>query len=137
MASLQPLDLLLPVLVAGVFILLASLVREPARQRFNAILVAGAGAAYFSGGLGAWEYAFTAVLTVVAYLGLSSYRFLALAWLLHAGWDVVHHLDGHPIILLAPTSSLGCAITDPLLAGWFFLGAPSVPALLRRRPTVA
>ena len=38
-----------PVLNAIAFVLAMSLVREPARQHFNAILVAGAGAAYLNG----------------------------------------------------------------------------------------
>jgi hypothetical protein len=41
--------------VACVFILLCSLIREPDRQRFSALMISGAGAAYLGGGLGAWE----------------------------------------------------------------------------------
>jgi hypothetical protein len=108
-----------------VFILLVSLIREPARRKFMAILVAGAGAAYFDGGLGPWELVFTAVLTWVAFRGLDDYRFIGAAWLLHAGWDVLHHLYGRPILYFAPTSSGGCAVFDALLALWFFAGAPS------------
>ena len=86
-----------PALNAIAFVLAMSLVREPARQQFNAILVAGAGAAYLNGGLGFWEYPFIAVATAAAYLGLRSYRWIGVAWLLHTGWDVVHHLYGNPI----------------------------------------
>jgi hypothetical protein len=123
---LNALDLLLPVVLAGVFIVVVSLIREPGRQRFMAIFVAGAGAAYLNGGLGLWEFAFTTVATALAYLGLGSYRFIAAAWVLHSGWDVMHHLYGQPIVFLAPTSSAGCAIADALIAIWFFFGARSV-----------
>lgn len=119
-------DFLGPVFFAGIFICLMSLVREPARQKFNAVLVAGAGAAYFSSGFGIWEQAFTCVATIIAYFGLRDYRYIALAWVLHAGWDILHHMHGDPIIIFIPKSSLGCAIFDPIIAIWFFYGAPSV-----------
>jgi hypothetical protein len=129
---LQPLDYVIPVVIALVFIALTSLLKEPARQKFNAIFVAGAGAAYLNGGLGAWEFAFTAVATWCAYRGLASYGFIALAWILHTFWDVAHHFYGRPIVYFQPTSSAGCAITDAILALWFFAGAPSAYTLLRR-----
>jgi hypothetical protein len=129
---LQPLDFVMPVVIAIVFIALASLLKEPARQNFNAIFVAGAGAAYLNGGLGAWEFAFTAVATYCAYRGLASYGFIGLAWILHTLWDVVHHFYGRPIVYFQPTSSAGCAITDAILALWFFAGAPSLYDWLRR-----
>jgi hypothetical protein len=66
------------VIVAGVFVALASCLREPTRHRFMAIFVAGAGAAYLGAGLGWWELAFTSVLTYVAYRGLDSYRFIGM-----------------------------------------------------------
>ncbi len=123
-----------PVIIAVVFILLASLLKEPVRQNFNAVFVAGAGAAYLSGGSGIWEFAFTALVTYCAYRGLRSYTFIGIAWMLHTGWDVLHHLYGNPIVPFAAESSLGCAISDPVIALWFFAGAPSVYGLLRRRP---
>jgi hypothetical protein len=119
-----------PVLVAVVYIALTSLLYEPSRRHFNAIMVAGAGAAYLGGGLGVWEVAFTALATYVAYQGLRSYSFIGIAWLLHTGWDVLHHLYGNPIIPFLPTSSVGCAICDPVIAAWCFMGGPS---LLRRQ----
>ncbi len=131
--DLQALDALMPVVIAAVFVGIMSLVREPARQRFNAIFVAGAGGAYVNGGFGVWEIAFVAVATAAAYLGLRSYAFIGVAWLLHTGWDVLHHLYGNPILALSPTSSFGCAITDALIAVWFFAGAPSVYAWPRAR----
>ena len=123
-----------PVLVGLVYIAAVSLLREPARQRFNAVMVAGAGAAYLSGGsLGLGELAFTAVVTFCAYRGLTDYRWLGVGWLLHTAWDVVHHLRGAPIIPELQHSSFGCAICDPVIAVWLFLGAPSVHDRIRGR----
>ena len=116
-----------PVLVGLVHVALASLLPEPARQRVNALMVAGAGAAYISGGgLGLWELAFATVVTVCAYRGSTNYTWLGVGWLLHTVWDVVHHLRGTPIIPELAHSSFGCAICDPVIAVWLFLGAPSV-----------
>jgi hypothetical protein len=127
-----------PVIVALLFILAASLLKEPGRQQLMAILVGGAGAAYLSGGgLGIWEFVFTAVMTVFAWRGIESYRFIGTGWLLHTGWDLVHHFHGHPIIPFLPASSLGCAITDALLALWFFANVPSIFALAKRRHSSA
>ncbi|MFK0251910.1 DUF6010 family protein [Amycolatopsis azurea] len=121
-----------PILVGLVYVVLMSLIHEPHRRRFNAVMVAGAGAAYLSGGgLGIWEFAFTAVVTYVAYRGLESWTFIGIAWLLHTGWDVVHHLKGAPIIPFAEHSSFGCAICDPVIAIWCFTGGRSVTDFLR------
>jgi hypothetical protein len=120
-------EVISPVAVALVFITLMSLVKEPTRRSLMAIIVAGAGSTYISGGgMGAWEFAFTTVMAVCSYRGLASYRFIGIAWLLHTAWDIVHHLTGHPIIPFFATSSLGCAICDPAIALWCFAGAPSV-----------
>ena len=120
-------DYIAPAIAAGVFIVLMSLVREPARQSVNAFLVAGATGVYMSGGgFGIWELAFPIVALPIAYLGLRSYLFIAIAWLLHSGWDIAHHLWGHPIWPFAPTSSLGCTIFDAVIAVWFLAGARSI-----------
>ena len=58
-ASIGVVELVAPILVAFVFIALASLVREPHRHEFNAIMVAGAGAAYLGAGLGPWAVSYT------------------------------------------------------------------------------
>lgn len=123
-----------PTIGAIVFILIMSLVKEPARRSYNAILVAGASGVYLSGGLGLWELLYAAVAGgAVAYLGLRSHRFIGLAWLMHAGWDLVHHFHGNAIWPFMPTSSFGCMIFDTLIAIWFLAGAPSVlaPRLVR------
>jgi hypothetical protein len=125
-------DALTATLVFLVFSLLASLLAEPRRQQAMAILVAGASGVYFNSGLGTWEYAFAGVVVLVAYGGLHSYAWLGVGWLLHTGWDVLHHFYGTPIIALVPLSSAQCALCDALIAGWFFGGAPSVFALAAR-----
>jgi hypothetical protein len=122
-------DIVAPVVVATLFIGATSLFKEPQRRNFNAIMIAGAGAAYLNGGLGIWEFAFTAVVTYCAYKGLTSYGYIGLGWLLHTGWDVMHHLYGNPIVPFVPASSLGCAICDPIIAAWCLAGAPSVYGL--------
>jgi len=135
--EIQLMDVVGPALGAVAFVLIMSLVREPARQHFNAIFVAGAGAAYLNGGLGLWEFPFIAVATAAAYLGLRSYRFIGIAWLLHTAWDVLHHLYGNPIWPWMPLSSFGCAVLDALIAMWFLAGAPSVFSLARSRTRTA
>ncbi|MFI9604919.1 DUF6010 family protein [Streptomyces sp. NPDC004069] len=122
---------LAPILIGTVYAFLMSLLREPARRRLNAVMVAGAGAAYLSSGsFGPWEFVFTAAITYCAYRGLDSYVWIGIAWLLHAAWDVLHHLRGAPIIPFASHSSLGCAICDPVIALWCLRGGPSLPALI-------
>jgi hypothetical protein len=122
-----------PILIGLAYAIANSLIRAEHRRRFNAIFLAGAGAAYLSGGgFGPWELAFTAVLTYVAYRGLRSWRWVGVGWLLHAAWDLAHYLNGHPILPFAHNSSLGCAICDPVIALWAFGGGPSAPTMLRR-----
>lgn len=119
-------DVLGPLAAALVFISVMSLVREPARRHLNAILVAGAAGVYLSGGLGPWELVYPIPAAAVAYLGLRSYRFIGLGWLMHAGWDVVHHLYGNPIWPFMPTSSFGCLLFDGAIGAWFLAGAPAL-----------
>ncbi|MGW6905583.1 DUF6010 family protein [Streptomyces sp. NPDC054940] len=122
----------LPALIGLVYVLLMCLVREPHRRRLNAVMVAGAGAAYLSGGgLGGWEFAFTALATYVAYRGLDSWAFIGIGWLLHTAWDVVHHLKGNPIVPFSHDSSLGCAICDPVIALWCLGGGRTPRELVR------
>jgi hypothetical protein len=40
--------------------------------------------------------------------------------------DVIHHFYGSPIVPFLVKSSLGCAICDPVIALWCFVGAPSM-----------
>lgn len=120
-------DYIGPTIAAAIFVLVMSLVKEPARRTFNAILVAGASGAYMSGGgLGLWELLYPAIAAPVAYLGLRSYRYVGVAWLMHACWDLAHYFWGGPIWPFMPTSSFGCMIFDALIAIWFLAGAPSM-----------
>ena len=128
---LHVMDSVGPTLGAVLFVLLMSRVREPARQRINAFLAAGATGVYLSGGFGLWELLFPVLALPVAYLGLRSYRFIGIAWLMHSCWDVAHHLWGNPIWPFMPTSSYGCLIFDALIASWFLAGAPSLLASSR------
>jgi len=129
-------DYLGPVLGALAFVAGLSLVREPLRLRINALLVAGASGAYMGGGFGLWEVAFAVVALAVAYPAQSSYRFVALAWFMHASWDLLHHLYGQSIWPFMPTSSFGCLIFDSLIGLWLLAGAPS-PWPSRHGATVA
>jgi hypothetical protein len=127
-----PIQWVLPAVIAMAFILLISLIREPARQKIMALMIAGAGAAYLSGGgFGPWELVFCAVMSVCAYLGLRAYSFVGIGWLLHTACDILHHLYGNPLLPFSATSSLGCAICDPVIAAWCFAGAPSLWEMMR------
>jgi hypothetical protein len=123
-----------PAFFAIVSILLVSLMREPNRRYFMAIMVSGAGSAYLSGGgFGKWEVAFCGLVSICAYKGLQSYRLIGIGWLLHTAWDILHHLYGNPILPFDATSSLGCAIFDPVIAAWCFAGAPSLYEVIRAK----
>jgi len=123
--ALHASDIAGPAGAAVVFVALMALVREPARRNLNAILVAGACGLYLSGGFGVWELAYPVVAAPVAYLGLRHHRAIGIAWLMHAAWDLAHHLYGNPLWPFMPTSSVGCAVFDSLIAIWFLAGAPS------------
>jgi hypothetical protein len=126
---------IVPMLIGLTYVLVMSLIREPHRRPFNAIMLAGAGAAYLSsgGGFGPWEFALTAAVTYCAYRGLRSWTFIGIGWLLHTGWDILHHLNGSPLIPFAADSSFGCAICDPVIALWCLTGGVSVTDHVRAR----
>jgi hypothetical protein len=126
-------DVVAPILIGVLFIVAVSLFKEPNRRDFMAIMIAGAGAAYLNGGLGIWEFVFTAVVTVCAYRGLHSYQWIGVGWVLHTGWDVMHYLYGSPIVPFFPSSSAGCAICDLVIAAWCFAGAPTLLPRMRQR----
>lgn len=71
MSTLSSLDHVGPPIGAVVFVGIMSLLREPTRQVLNALLVAGAGAVYISGGgFGVWELLLPVIVTPLAYKGL-------------------------------------------------------------------
>ena len=118
-------DVVGPAIAACVFILVMSRLREPTRRTLNAVIVAGASGVYLSGGFGVWELVYPVMATPLAYRALQSYRYIGVAWLMHAAWDVAHHLWGNPIWPFMPTSSFGCFLFDSLIALWFLAGAPA------------
>lgn len=122
---LVPSDYYGPIIGALIFVLIMSPVKEPARRNFNAVLVAGTCGAYLSGGFGIWELAYPLMVTPVVYAGLRSYRFIGIAWLTHAAWDLAHHLRGNPLWPFMPTSSWGCMLFDATIAIWFLASAPA------------
>ncbi|WP_134091155.1 DUF6010 family protein [Olivibacter sp. XZL3] len=122
--------------IAFAFISIMSFVKEPNRQKLNAIIIAGAGGVYWDGGLGVWEFVFGSVMLFVAYQGLKHYYFIGIGWLLHTAWDLLHHLYGNPIVYLEPASSAGCAVCDPILALWFFFGAPTIWNVFKKHPLI-
>jgi hypothetical protein len=53
---------------------------------------------------------------------------------MHSGWDLLHHLYANAIWPFMPTSSWGCMLFDATIALWFLAGAPSILALVSRKP---
>ena len=133
MPPICPLDIVLPIVVAGVFIGLTSLFKEPTRQKFSALFIAGAGFVYFGSSFRGWEVAYGALFLWLAYRSLTDYKFVGIGWMVHVAWDIVHHLYGKPILPYVPLSSFGCAICDTGIAIWYFLGAPSMWSLVTRK----
>ena len=123
--ALVPMDSIGPAMGAVLFVAIMSLVPHPTRRTFNAIFAAGAIGAYIGGSFGVWELLYPVLATPIIYFGLKSYRFIGIAWLMHAAWDLPHHLCGKPIWPYMRTSSFGCMIFDSLIAIWFLAGAPS------------
>lgn len=125
-------------IIALVYITISSLADEPNRQKISAVIIGGAGAVYWSGGLGVAEYIFATAMVFMAFKGLTNYKYIGVAWLMHTTWDVLHHLYGNPIVPFSASSSAGCAVCDSVLAIWFFYGAPSAFDLFKKmRPTTA
>jgi hypothetical protein len=117
---------LVAVAIALIYIAIFSLVKEPKRRTINALIIASAGAVYWSGGLGVGEFPFGILMIFMAYKSLTDYKYIGIGWLLHTSWDIVHHLYANPIVSLSPSSSAGCAICDTILALWFFYKAPNI-----------
>jgi hypothetical protein len=125
-APLVAMDYVGPAVGALVFVAVMSRVGEPTRRTHNAIILAGASGVYLSGGFGPWELLYPVLATPIAFAGLRSYRFVGVGWLMHACWDIVHHVWGNPIWPFMPNSAFGCMIFDTVIASWFLIGAPSL-----------
>jgi len=130
--TLSVMDYIGPAIGAAVFVLIMAFVREPTRRTLNVVLAAGATGVYLSGGFGAWELLYPVLAMPIVYRGLRSYRYVGAAWLMHAAWDLPHHLWGTPIWPFMPTSSVGCLVFDTVIALWFLAGAPSIVRFARR-----
>jgi Family of unknown function (DUF6010) len=128
---LSPLDYIGPAVASAIFIAIMSSVNEPARRTWHAVILAGAGGVYLSGGFGPWELIYPLVATPVAYAGLRSYRFIGIGWLMHSCWDIVHHLWGNPIWPFMPTSAFGCMVFDAVIAVWFIAGVADSSSAMR------
>jgi len=115
-----------PAIGAMCFVFVMGRIPEPHRRTFNAMFVAGASGVYLSGGFGLWELLYPALAMPIVYAGLKSYRFIGIAWFLHAVWDLAHHLWGNPIWPFMRTSSWGCMIFDAVIGIWFLAGAPAL-----------
>jgi hypothetical protein len=114
------------IVIAGIYITISSVASEPNRQKISAVIIAGAGGVYWSGGLGIAEYIFATAMLFMAFKGLTNYTYIGIAWLMHTTWDTLHHLYANPIVPFSASSSAGCAVCDSVLAIWFFYKAPSV-----------
>jgi hypothetical protein len=126
------LQVLYNLLAAPIFVLVVGLVPEPWRQRSMVAFLGAAALVYLDGGLGVLELPFAVALAACAVVGWRKYPSLGVGWLLHTASDVVHHTLGMPMVASMPLSSFGCAVFDPLIAIWFFAGAPSTQTMLLR-----
>lgn len=125
--SLALMDVVGPALGGVIFVLGMSLVPDRRRLSFNAVFVAGTAGLYMSGGgFGAWELVYPLVAMPILLRAMASYRFIGLAWLMHAAWDLPHHVLGGPIWPFMPTSSFGCFVFDAVIGLWFLAGGPAL-----------
>jgi uncharacterized membrane protein YhfC len=66
------------------------------------------------------------LMIFMAVKGLTNYKYIGIAWILHTSFDIPHHLYAVPLDPAAPFSSAVCAVFDPLIAVWFYFGAPTI-----------
>ena len=123
-------------LLAPIFITIMSLLKEPYRQKINAGLIAVAGGAYINAGIMPFDQIFNVLLVFIAYKGLQNYKFIALGWIIHTCWDIVHHFYGNPIDPTIPDSTNVCAFFDVFIAIWFFFNAPSVFSVFKNKLSI-
>lgn len=106
---------------------LVGLIPEPWRQRSMAAMVGLASIAYLGNSAFLWpvEFGLAALMLSLAGWGAFWYPVIGVARVVHGIIDLVHHEAGSPMFATVPLSSYGCAVYDPLMAMWFFAGAPS------------
>jgi Family of unknown function (DUF6010) len=126
-------NFILAFILSPIFIIAMSILKEPFRQKINAGLIAVAGGAYINAGIMPYDQIFNVLLVFIAYKGLKNYKFIALGWMIHTCWDIVHHFYGNPIDPTIPESTNVCAFFDSMIALWFFFGAPSVFDILKKK----
>src|SRR5262249_26328628 len=119
MESMTITDVLGPAIGACVFVLVMSLVSEPTRRTLNAGTVPGASGVHLRGGIRIWHLGDSVLVTPMVHRALKSFRYIGIAWLMHAVWDLLPHLWGNPIWPFMRTSSFGCFVFDSLIAVWF------------------
>lgn len=127
----------------GFAVVVAGIARALGPERglmFMAVLLGAAAAVYVGASWAepaaspALETAALVVFVALATLGRERARILAMGWLGHTAWDVLHLSD----VLASSAPSwymVGCLVADPLLAGflvWWSLGERSA----RRSATV-
>lgn len=111
---------------AALFILLAGLIREPFRQRAMVIVLAYAAGVFLNDPFAPYGLIVSLLVALLAGLGLTNYRWIALDWVIHSAWDTCLHMEGHGVAGLDPMTSFACAVVDPIIALWLWFGAPSV-----------
>jgi Family of unknown function (DUF6010) len=76
------------------------------------------------------------MMIFMAFKGLTNYKYIAVAWIFHTLFDIPHHFYAVPIDPSAPFSSAVCMIFDPLIAVWFYFGAPTAFDWFKSRTTM-
>ncbi|MCC3406986.1 MAG: hypothetical protein JGK17_15605 [Microcoleus sp. PH2017_10_PVI_O_A] len=131
--NITPIDIVSGFIIAAIWICGFSVISEPRRRQVNCILVGLAASTYGNHSFGLTEAAGTIILLTLGILGLGNYRWLGVAWLVHSGLDIAHHIANDPMFQYFPASSVGCAVTDPILALWFFAGAPDIFGIIKQQ----
>jgi hypothetical protein len=103
--ELSGVDAIPPIVITALYILASSLLKEPSRRNFNAIMIGVAGAAYLSGGFGVWEFVFTGTI----WNGVVSRRVVVRPPCL------VHHRNAHRDYLISSRQRRGFEASPLLL----------------------
>ncbi len=95
------------------------------RLNFASLMLAFCGGCYVNGPFGKIETVAGSLFFLCAFIGLYNPLWIGFGWLLHGISDTFHHYADYPLVHWVWFSSLGCAIIDPMLAIYFFMGAPT------------